>query len=94
MRNAAVLFSPVVFGHPLAQHGLPAGWRFWERRSAAHCIGCGQRVVLTLDGWRESVGVQTEIRLAGELGKPVRYLESESGGTAATLAHVAKEAKR
>ncbi|MCH7685113.1 MAG: hypothetical protein IH899_00270 [Planctomycetes bacterium] len=49
---------------------------------------------MTLDGWRESVGVQTEIRLAGELGKPVRYLESESGGTAATLAHVAKEAKR
>ncbi|MCH7685112.1 MAG: DUF1937 family protein [Planctomycetes bacterium] len=41
MRNAAVLLSPVVFGHPLAQHGLPTGWRFWERRSAAHFMGCG-----------------------------------------------------
>jgi hypothetical protein len=27
-----------------------------------------------IDGWRESVGVQAEIQIAGECGKPVRYL--------------------
>ncbi len=27
-----------------------------------------------LDGWRESVGVQAEIAIARELGKPVTFL--------------------
>jgi hypothetical protein len=35
---------------------------------------CDEVVVLTLAGWRESVGVQTEIRIAAELGKPVQYV--------------------
>jgi len=46
-------------------------------------------VVLTLDGWRESMGVAEEIRMAGRLGKPVRYLTPD--GMALTLAHVAEE---
>ena len=29
-------------------------------------------MVLMLDGWQESVGVQAEIRIARVLGKPVR----------------------
>ncbi|MBX3452499.1 MAG: DUF1937 family protein [Planctomycetaceae bacterium] len=52
---------------------------------------CDEVVVLTLDGWRESAGVQAEIRIAGELGKPVRYLAPEATGSP-TLAHVATEA--
>jgi hypothetical protein len=30
-------------------------------------------MVLMLDGWRESIGVQAEIAIANELGKPVTY---------------------
>ena len=31
-------------------------------------------MVLMLDGWQESVGVQAEIQIARELGKQIRYL--------------------
>ena len=36
---------------------------------------CDEVVVLMLDEWRENVGVQAEIRIAGEVGKEVAYLE-------------------
>jgi len=45
-----------------------------------------------LDGWRESAGVQAEIRIAAVPGKPVRYLAPEATGSL-TLAPVAKDAK-
>ena len=42
-----------------------------------------------LPGWCESVGVQAEIRIARELGKPVRYLAPELASVSLTLAPVA-----
>ena len=35
-----------------------------------------------LDGWRESVGVQAEVRIAREMGKAVRYADSTTLGSA------------
>ena len=35
-------------------------------------------VVLMLDGWEDSLGVEAEIRVVRELGKPVRSLEEEA----------------
>ena len=96
MRNGDVVFSPIAHGHPIALHGLPTDWRFWERHDREQLARCDEVIVLMLDGWRDSEGVQAEIRIAAELGKPVRYLEPEatdhpSGGAPPTLAHVAKE---
>lgn len=88
-----VVFSPIVHGHPLVHHGLPTDWSFWERFDRDHLVRCDEVVVLTLDGWRESVGVAAEIRIAEELGKPVRYLAPDATGSP-TLAHVATEARR
>ena len=42
-----------------------------------------------LPGWCESVGVQAEIQIARELGKPVRYLAPGLAPFGPTLAHVA-----
>jgi hypothetical protein len=42
-----------------------------------------------LAGWQESVGVQAEIRIARDLGKPVRYLAPDLAPVAPTFAHVA-----
>jgi hypothetical protein len=50
---------------------------------------CDEVVVLMLDGWEESIGVQAEIRIARELGKPVRYLAPELARVSPTLAPVA-----
>ncbi len=91
MRKGEVVFSPIAHGHPIALHGLPTDWRFWERHDREQLMRCDEVVVLMLDGWRESEGVQAEIRIAAEFRKPVRYLEPEARRLA-TLAHMAKEA--
>jgi hypothetical protein len=53
------------------------GWDFWEWIDRHFLERCDEVVVLTVDGWRESAGVQAEVRIAGELGKPVRYVAPE-----------------
>ena len=69
-----VVYSPIVHGHPLVEFGLPTDWEFWQRYDREHLARCDELVVLTLDGWQESVGVQAEIRIAQELAKPVSFL--------------------
>ena len=93
MRAGNVVYSPIVHSHPIALHGLPTDWRFWERHDREQLVRCDEVVVLTIDGWRESEGVQAEIRIAAEHGKPVRYLEPETQ-LFPMLARVAKEGKR
>lgn len=76
MRAGRIVYSPVAHSHPIAQHGLPTDWSYWERADRAFIEVCDDVVVLKLDGWRESEGVQCEIQIATELGKPVRYIEA------------------
>ena len=92
MRQGQVVFAPIVHGHPLVGHGLPSDWPFWERFDREHLRRCDELVVLMLDGWRESIGVAAELRIAAELGKPVRYLDPQAAGSP-TLAHVTTEAE-
>jgi nucleoside 2-deoxyribosyltransferase len=87
MRLGFVVFSPVVHSHPIANCGLPTEWAFWERQDRDFLERCDEVIVLTLDGWSESIGVQAELQIAEELGKPVRYLSPD----APTLARVPKE---
>lgn len=89
-----VVFSPIVHSHPLVGHGLPTAWDFWERVDREHLRRSDALVVLMLDGWRDSVGVAAEIRIAAEFSKPVGYLAADGGAVSPTLAHVAKEAGR
>jgi hypothetical protein len=86
MRAREIVFSPVVHSHPLAEDGLPSDWGFWERFDRQLLALCDELVVLTLDGWEESTGVQAEIRIATELGKPVRFLAPEDANVSLTLA--------
>lgn len=93
LRAGLTVFSPIAHSHALVEHGLPADWKFWERFDHAYLERCDLLVVLMLAGWKISVGVQAEIRIARELGKPVSYLEAEAPGSP-TLAHVASEGER
>jgi nucleoside 2-deoxyribosyltransferase len=68
-----IVFSPVIHSHPLTEFGLPTGWEFWQRLDLALLERCDELVVLKLEGWEESVGVQAEIRTALELRKPVLH---------------------
>jgi len=75
VRGGHVVFSPIVHGHPLVRFEVPVEWDFWERFDREHLRWCDELVVLMLDGWRESRGVQGELQIAQELGKPVRFKE-------------------
>lgn len=75
-RQGHIVFSPIVHSHPLAEHGLPGDWPFWERIDRAFLERADELLVLQLDGWRESVGVGREIAIATELGKPVGFIEA------------------
>ena len=88
MQDGEVVFSPIAHSHPIAAFGLPVDWLFWERFDGGQLVHADEIAVLMLDGWRESRGVQAEIRLATDLGKPVRYLAPHRPPT---LARVAKE---
>lgn len=79
MRSGRIVYSPVAHSHPIALHGLPTEWSYWERADRRFLEISDEVVVLTLDGWRDSEGVQMEIQIALELSKPVSYLEANRG---------------
>lgn len=75
IRQGKIIYAPIVHGHPLCQFGLPGDWAFWERYDMEFLKRCDVVAVLTLEGWRESVGVRAEIEAAKRLEKPVTYLD-------------------
>ena len=75
MRDGVHLYSPIAHIHSIALKGdLPKGWDFWEQYDRKLLAACGELWVCTMDGWRESKGVAAEIKIAAELGLPVRHV--------------------
>jgi len=79
VRQGIVVFAPIVHSHPLVEHGLPTSWSFWSNQDRRFLELCDELVVLMLDGWRESRGVQEEIQIARELGKPIHFVGVADG---------------
>jgi hypothetical protein len=79
VRAGQAVFAPVVQGRSLVRFGVPGDWKFWQPLVSEYLARCDEVLVLQLDGWRESEGVQAELALAAELGKRVNYLEPEAG---------------
>jgi len=74
MRDGYVVFSPIAHTHSIALAGnLPTGWDYWKRVDRELVMLCSRMVVLMLDGWEQSVGVQAEIEYAKELRIPIEY---------------------
>ncbi len=93
LRAGHSVFSPIAYSHALVAHGLPSDWSFWERHDREMLTCCEEVVVLAIDGWTESVGVQAEIALAHALGKPLWLVEPSlvDRWRTPTLAHAATE---
>ena len=76
MAQGVFVFSPISHTHPIALAGdLPRGWEFWEGYDRAMIGACQRLVVLKQDGWTQSTGVRSEIKIATELRLPVEYIE-------------------
>lgn len=69
------VFSPISHTHPIAMISeLPKGWEYWKTFDEIYLNSSHTLIVLTLDGWKESIGVTAEINLAKELSLIIYYM--------------------
>ncbi|MCG9133149.1 DUF1937 family protein [Candidatus Poribacteria bacterium] len=74
-QNYIIPFTPVVYTHDLSQYCEDdQDWVQWDLQFLAKCDAM---VVITLDGWEESEGVQKEIEYCKENEIPIMYLDVE-----------------
>jgi Domain of unknown function (DUF1937) len=73
------VFSPIAHTHPivLCRPELLTGFDIWQRYDEWFLQRCDEVWVLMLPGWTDSVGVTSEIEIARDLGKPIRYLKED-----------------
>lgn len=62
------IFSPIVHSHVLHLSGMKGDWATWKEIDTDFIERMDGLVILTLDGWEDSVGVDAEIKIARELG--------------------------
>jgi hypothetical protein len=75
MASGGHVYSPISHTHPIAEAGdLPQGWDFWEQYDRHFIEWCDSLYVYCADGWKESKGVNAEIQIARELGKPIVFM--------------------
>ena len=80
-------FAPITHSHPLFVLRPETGADFskWQEFDEWMIRNCDELWVLTVDGWRESAGVQAEIRYANGIWKPVKYVVLVNSRWAAVL---------
>jgi hypothetical protein len=77
--QGAVVFSPVAHSHPIALYGnAPGDWETWKHQCLALLDRCDLMLVLMLDGWRESKGIQAEASHCLQSFKTVIYSDTAS----------------
>ena len=79
MRKGEVVFSPIAHSHPVEQIGLQTveSGAFWKRQDIPILRHASKLVVLMLDGWVVSKGLEWEIATAESLMIPVSYLDPD-----------------
>ncbi len=69
-----LVYSPIVHWHSIAEeHDLPKDHNFWLNQDRAMIIAAQGIMVLMIDGWKDSRGVQDEIKFAHQLQRPIQY---------------------
>lgn len=78
-RKKIHVISPIALCHPITrQWSLPGEFPFWAEFDRKLIAACDQTWVLTLEGWKRSLGVAEEISISRELGKPVRLIDPKT----------------
>lgn len=74
-KQGFLLFEPITTSHVKAQrYELPTNFEWWQRHNHAVIDRCdGGIIVLMIDGWDKSKGVQDEINYAAQKDKPIIY---------------------
>lgn len=75
MRNGLKVFSPISHTHPIASAcDLPLEWEYWEQFDRLFISISHRFYVLMLDGWKESKGIEEELKIADELGLQIEFI--------------------
>lgn len=76
MQQGYHVFSPISHTHPIKEVcGLDGDFSFWREYDERMILICTMLAVLPIQGWRNSIGVQHEIKFALENDKIVRYID-------------------
>ena len=76
MRQGFIVYSPISHTHPIAMEcGLPTDWEYWKNIDTSFLEWCDEVHVVCIPGWKESKGVQAEIKIAIKLGKKIVYIK-------------------
>jgi len=76
MKEGKYIYSPISHTHPIKLAGeLPGGWDYWEGYDRRILSACDRIIVLRLEGWEQSTGVQAEIKIGKEMSIPVDYID-------------------
>ena len=74
-RDGWLVYSPISMGHAVALAGdLPHDFAYWRDHCEWMLSACDTLVVLTIDGWRDSIGVTAEIAMAEERRLTIVYI--------------------
>jgi len=79
MNKGLFVFSPVTHGHPISSMGgTPTSFEYWKSHNFHFLATCSILFLLELDGWEQSIGVQSELLEAERLGIPIKALDYET----------------
>lgn len=79
MQQGYHIFSPIAHNYVIAKAvGLDMGWAKWGEYDTKFLTACGQLWIGTLEGWRESVGVNHEIEIMQRQKKPIWLVDEYS----------------
>ncbi len=76
MLKGYAVFSPISHSHPITAYIPPEdvdNWEFWKGQDIPLLEWADELWVMEVDGWKESIGVQDEIKRAKELNMPVIF---------------------
>ena len=73
IKAGLVIYSPIAHSHPISIYGGvdPLDWQLWMRQCRAMLPRVSGLIALKASSWETSLGMQEEIRIMRELGKPV-----------------------
>lgn len=77
-RRGIYTVSPLL-KHLVLQHSdLPGDWNYWKSYSLTLLLKCDLMMVIMLDGWEDSVGVQGEIEICKKFNIPIEYIDPKA----------------
>jgi hypothetical protein len=81
IRQGYIVYSAITMTHPLdvvlAGGTNTLGSDYWVQFDEAFMAVCTEMVVLQIEGWEQSRGIQREIDYFQNRGKPVRFLPAK-----------------